>query len=313
MFISLVLKRYGWLLAAGLLLTMSLPAQEKTATGEQDKTTARDQEKTATADQEKTAPGDRQKTATGEDQDKLRKAAQNPVASLISVPIQENWNFDIGPNNRTQNIMNIQPVIPASLGQNWNLIVRWITPIVWQPIPSTTQQGYYGLGDMNPSFFISPKKGRLIWGVGPTFILPTATNTAFLGQGKWSMGPTAVALVQPGKWTVGALVNNVWSVAGHADRQAVNQMVFQYFINYNLQKGWYLTWQPTLTANWKPTNGGRWVVPMGGGVGRIMKIGAQPVNLGVQFYGNAVHPPGASSWSFRAQIALLFPKMPKKQ
>ena len=161
---------------------------------------------------------------------------------------------------------------------------------------------------MNPTFFISPKRGKLIWGVGPTFILPTATNTAFLGQGKWSMGPSVVVLVQPGKWTFGGLWNNAWSFAGHHDRADVNQMVFQYFINYNLSKGYFLTWQPTITANWKAPDGSKYVVPLGGGIGRIMKIGAQPVNIGVQVYGNAVHPPGASPWSLRAQFTLLFPK-----
>lgn len=246
--------------------------------------------------------------------DELRKAAQNPVASLISVPVQNNSNFNVGPDNRTQNILNIQPVIPMRLGDNWNLIVRAITPIIYQPTASQPlNQGASGLGDMNPSFFLSPTKpGKIIWGVGPTVVLPTATNP-ILGQGKWSMGPTFVALAQPSKWTLGALVNNVWSFAGQSGRPAVNQMLLQYFINYNLQKGWYITWQPTLTANWKATNGGRWVVPYGGGIGRIMKIGFQPVNLTVQFYGNAVHPAGASPWSFRFQIAFLFPKLTKEQ
>ena len=242
-----------------------------------------------------------------DDPEQLRKAAQNPVASLISVPIQENWNFAIEPFGRVQNVMNIQPVIPTSLGTNWNLITRWITPVIFQPIPTTTDEGYYGLGDMNPSFFISPKASKVIWGVGPAFVLPTATNTAFLGQGKFSMGPTVVVLVQPGKWTLGGLFNNVWSVAGHHDKPDVNQMVFQYFINYNLEKGWFLTWQPTLTANWEATSG-RWVVPLGGGIGRIMKLGAQPVNLGAQFYSNAVHPQGSSRWSLRVQFTFLFPK-----
>jgi hypothetical protein len=243
-----------------------------------------------------------------EDQEKLRKAALNPVASLISVPIQENWSFGIGPNDRVQNVLNIQPVIPVSLAKDWNLIVRWITPVIFQPISSTTDQGVYGLGDMNPSFFVSPKQSKVIWGVGPTFVLPTATNSQYLGQAKFSMGPTAVFLVQPGKWTFGALVNNVWSVAGPSDRADVNQMVLQYFINYNLNKGYYLTWQPTMTANWEVEGDGRWNVPLGGGIGRIMKIGAQPVNVGMQVYGNAVHPPGASPWSFRAQFVMLFPK-----
>jgi hypothetical protein len=246
------------------------------------------------------------------------RASVCEVASLISVPVQENWNFSVGPSDRTQNILNVQPVIPVSLGQNWNLVIRWITPVVYQPVdlPQTTgppiQTGYYGFGDMQPAFFVSPKKSKVIWGVGPQLLLPTATNTNFLGQGKFGIGPTALALIQPGKWTVGVLANNVWSVAGHPGLIDVNQFLLQYFLNYNLQKGWYLTWQPTLTANWKATNGGRWVVPVGGGVGRIMKLGAQPVNLTLQFYGNAVHPPGASPWGMRMQIAFLFPKMPKK-
>jgi hypothetical protein len=243
--------------------------------------------------------------------DALRKAAQNPVASLISVPIQENWNFGVGPSDRIQNVLNIQPVIPLTVGKDWNLIIRWITPVIFQP--AGAQSGFYGFGDMQPAFFLSPKKGKLIWGVGPQLLLPTATKTGILGQGKFGLGPTAVVLVQPGKWTLGALVNNVWSVAGHSDLPAVNQFLLQYFVNYNLQKGWYLTWQPTLTANWEATNGGRWVVPFGGGIGRIMRIGFQPVNVGLQFYGNAVHPPGASPWAMRLQIAFLFPKLTRLQ
>ena len=247
-------------------------------------------------------------STSGQDTEELRKAAQNPVASLISVPIQENWNFKIDPNNRTQNILNIQPVIPASIGKDWNLIVRWIAPIVFQPDPSTAELGYYGFGDMNPSFFISPKRSKVIWGVGPAFLLPTATNTGNLGTGKWSVGPTGVVLVQPGKWTLGGLWNNVWSVAGHQDRADVNQMLFQYFINYNLSKGYFLTWQPTITANWEAADGSKYVVPLGGGIGRIMKLGAQPVNIGAQVYGNPVHPPGGSPWSLRVQFTMLFPK-----
>jgi hypothetical protein len=243
--------------------------------------------------------------------DALRKAAQNPVASLISVPIQENWNFNIGPSDRTQNVLNIQPVVPVGLGKDWNLIIRWITPVIYQPVGAQT--GFYGLGDMQPAFFISPKRGKLIWGVGPQLLLPTATRTGILGQGKFGLGPSAVALIQPGKWTFGALANNVWSVAGHSDLPDVNQFLLQYFINYNLKKGWYLTWQPTITANWNASSGNVWTVPLGGGVGRIMKLGFQPVNLGLQFYGNAVHPSGASPWGMRLQIALLFPKLTKAQ
>ena len=246
--------------------------------------------------------------------DALRKAAQNPVANLISVPVQNNNNFGIGPDGRVQDILNIQPVIPMHVSENWNLIARIITPIIYQPTTSQPiNQGAYGFGDLNPTFFLSPAKpGKIIWGAGPAIVLPTATNP-ILGQGKWSIGPSMVVLAQPGKWTLGALVNNVWSFAGQSARPDVNQMLFQYFINYNLKKGYYITWQPTLTANWEATNGGRWVVPVGGGLGRIMKLGFQPVNLTVQFYGNTVHPPGASPWGMRLQIAFLFPKLTKEQ
>jgi hypothetical protein len=246
--------------------------------------------------------------------DALRKAAQNPIASLISVPVQNNSNFGVSPGDRAQDVLNIQPVIPARLTQNWNLITRIITPIIYQPtVSQPVNQGAYGFGDLNPSFFLSPfKASKIIWGGGAAVVLPTATNP-ILGQGKWSIGPSVVVLAQPAKWTLGVLVNNVFSFAGQSGRADVNQMLLQYFINYNLNKGWFITWQPTLTANWEASNGGRWVVPFGGGIGRIMKLGFQPVSLTAQFYGNAVHPPGASSWNMKLQISFLFPKLTKEQ
>ena len=164
-----------------------------------------------------------------------------------------------------------------------------------------------------PTFFISPKKpGKLIWGAGPVFQLPTATNT-FLGQGKLGIGHSIVLLTQPGHWTLGILANNVWSVAGSGSRPEVNQFLLQYFINYNLKKGWFITWQPTLTANWEAASGNQWTVPYGGGVGRIMKLGNQPVSLTGQFYGNAVHPANTPAWTMRLQIAFLFPKLSNEE
>jgi hypothetical protein len=251
--------------------------------------------------------------------DTLRNAAQNPIASLISVPVQENFNFNNAPGDRTQNVLNIQPVIPLKVSKNWNLIVRWIMPVIYQPLsvpqppgPQFQKTGVYGLGDMNPSFFFSPAKAhKIIWGVGPSLVLPTASNTSFLGQGKFSLGPSVVVLVQPRPWTIGFLANNVWSVAGHSnlDKPAVNQFLFQWFVNYNMKKGWYLTSSPIVTANWRTTGDNRWTVPFGGGVGRVMKLGFQPVNITAQFYGNAVHPAGASPWGLRLQLVLLFPKL----
>jgi hypothetical protein len=260
--------------------------------------------------------------ATNETAD-LAKATQNPVASLISVPFQNNSNFAVGPYNRTQDVLNVQPVIPIRLNEKWMMISRTIQPIVWQPAATANAGGQYGFGDMNPTLFLSPAKpGKLIWGFGPAIVLPTATSTA-LGQGKLSFGPSAVALVQPGHWTIGALVNNVFSVAGSPHRPYVNQMLLQYFITYNLKKGWNINTGPIITANWRSkgsgeastgndtTGGSVWTVPFGGGVGRVMRLGYQPVNLSLNFYGNAVHPPGASSWGMRIQIALLYPKRPK--
>jgi hypothetical protein len=264
----------------------------------------------------------------------LQKATQNPVASLISVPVQNNSNFGIGPFDRTQNVLNIQPVIPIHVSENWNLIIRWIVPVIWQPAPGTANlevlgieentpaylaaqdvqksAGVFGFGDMTPTFFFSPAKPhKLIWGVGPVLVLPTATNEV-LGQGKLSMGPSILALVQPTRWTLGVLINNVWSVAGSGGRTPVNQMSFQYFINYNLKKGWYLASSPIVTANWKAGSGNIWTVPVGGGVGRIVRLGMQPVNISAQFYGNAAHPSGGSPWGMRLQIAFLFPEGPKK-
>jgi hypothetical protein len=234
--------------------------------------------------------------APAENSEALRNAALNPIASLISVPVQENWNFGIQPGERIQNVLNVKPVIPVDLAKDWNLIIRWVTPVIYQPVTVpqesglNTQTGYYGLGDMQPAFFISPKRSKVIWGIGPQLLLPTATRTGVLGQGKFGLGPTAVALIQPGKWTFGALANNVWSVAGHSELPDVNQFLLQYFINYNLKKGWYLTWQPTMTANWNAPDGYRWVVPLGGGVGRIMRLGSQRQRWGAVLWQRSSSP-----------------------
>ena len=239
----------------------------------------------------------------------LQKAVQNPVASLISVPLQNNTNFAFGSFNRTQNVLNIQPVIPFNISKDWMIIARIIQPVVWQPYPNQNTGGEFGLGDMVPTFFLSPRKPeKVIWGIGPAFTFPTATND-ILGQGKLSLGPSVVVLAQPGKWTLGDLVNNVWSVAGSGSRPPVNQMLNQYFITYQIKKGWYVTSSPIITANWRASSGNVWTVPFGGGVGRVMKLGFQPVNLLAEFFGNAVYPAGTSSWSMRLAIVFLFPKL----
>ncbi len=266
------------------------------------------QAKPAATDQKPEAESEAARTAA------LAKAAQNPVADMISFPMQNNTNFGVGPNQRVQDVLNFQPVIPLHLTKKWNLITRTILPVVWQPDASQpTGQGWYGLGDLNPSLFFSPaKSGKLIWGVGPAMVFPTATAPQ-LGQGKVSAGPGVVALTTPGHWVIGALANNVWSFAGTGSRPPVNQFLLQYFINYNMKKGWYLTTAPIITADWRASSGNSLTLPFGGGFGRIMKIGFQPTNLQLQFFGNAKYPAGSSPWGMRFQIALLYPKFSKAQ
>jgi hypothetical protein len=239
----------------------------------------------------------------------LAKAAQNPIADMISVPFQNNFNFHVGPHEQLQDVLNIQPVIPITLDRDWNLITRWVTPVISQPPLTVTGDREFGLGDINPSFFFSPKQPThgIIWGIGPTFVFPTGTDKT-LTQGKYSVGPTFVALTIQGPWVLGVLVNNVWSFAGRSNRAPVNQMLLQPFVNYNLPGGWYLTSSPIITADWEASDGDRWTVPVGGGFGRVFKIDKQAINAQLAAYYNVARPSGAADWQVRAQVQLLFPK-----
>jgi hypothetical protein len=231
----------------------------------------------------------------------------------MSVPIENKTNFNMGPYNHNQNIVAIKPLIPMRLSKDWRLVARIIQPIQWQPYLKRNGGGEFGLGDMNPTFFLSPAKwGTLTWGAGPTFIIPTATNR-ILGQGKFSIGPEVAVFVQPGHWTYGILISNVWSVAGSGGRPNVNQMQLQYFLSYRLKKGWDIETSPSISANWKASTGNVWTVPFGGGLGKIVHFGSRPTKLSAQFYPNAVRPSGAPSWSMRFQTEFLFPKRKTEQ
>jgi len=138
-------------------------------------------------------------------------------------------------------------------------------------------------------------------------VIPTATDNR-LGTDKWSAGPAAVVLTTPGHWVLGALAQNVWSFAGDSDAADVNFFLLQYFINYNMPKGWYLTTSPVITANWEADNDNRWTVPVGGGIGRLVRFGSQPVDFKVQGFWNVEKPDGAAEWSIQVQVKFLFPK-----
>ncbi len=254
-----------------------------------------------------TAPASQEAVDQSEATAELARAAQNPIADLISVPFQNNWNFGVGPKDGTQYILNIQPVIPLPLGKDWLVVTRWIIPTVTQPELGPGLGSVSGLGDMNPSFFFVPKKtGDITVGFGPAFIFPTATSV-LTGQGKWSVGPTGVVVYTKGQWVLGALANQVWSFAGESDRQSVSQFLLQPFLNYNMPGGWYIVSAPIITANWQADGGNQWTVPLGGGFGRLFRLANQPVNASLQAFGYVIKPEGGPDWQLRFSLQLLFP------
>ena len=189
-----------------------------------------------------------------QDQHALAKASQNPVASLISVPFENNSTFNNGTEDVYVNILNIKPVIPMGITENFNLINRAIIPVIYQedsPSGIPGDGSLFGLGDITYQGFFSPKKpGKFIWGLGPQLDIPTGMDR--LTSDQWSLGPAAVVLTMPGHWVIGALVSNVWNIGnGYDDAPDVNALTAQYFINYNMKGGWYLTSAPVMTANWR--------------------------------------------------------------
>ncbi len=239
----------------------------------------------------------------------LAKASQNPVSTLISVPFENNLTFNNGTEDSVVDTLNIKPVVPMSFGKNWNLINRVIIPAVYQEERFPEEGNRFGLGDITYQGFISPKKvGKIIWGIGPQLGMPTGMDR--LTSNQWTLGPAAVVLAMPGHWVVGALVSNVWDFGGgYEPSQDIKFSSIQYFINYNMKGGWYLTTSPTITANWKADDSDdKWTVPFGGGVGRVFKIGKQPVNMKVAGYYSVEKPQYASDWNLQTMLIFMFPE-----
>jgi hypothetical protein len=244
----------------------------------------------------------------------LRAAVQNPVGAMYSLPFK--FTFDYGAPNGEASFLNIQPVIPITVG-DWNLINRIIAPLIDSPgevagtpeIPNPTSgNGATGLGDINYSVFLSPAKPKgAIWGIGPSITMPTATDKE-LGSEQWSAGPTGVVLFQP-KWgTIGGLARHLGSFAGDSDRKSINQSLFEPFVNYNLPNGWYLISDIIMTANWNLDSSDIWTVPLGGGVGKLFKIGSQAMNARAEAYYNIEKPDNAPDWQWGFTVQFLFPK-----
>ncbi len=251
-------------------------------------------------------------TARGEpSSEELAKMAQNPVANLISVPFQNNTNLNYGPEGGTQNILNIQPVIPVTLNKDWNLITRTVLPLIWQPALNSAQDSTFGLGDTQLSAFLSPSdvSSGLIWGAGTVVQAPTHTDSA-LGNENWGLGPTAVVLrMKKGSpWVYGVLINNIWSLGTSNSDPSYNNGLIQPFVNYNLPGGTYINSTPIITVNWEADSGNQWTVPLGAGIGHIFHFGKLPVNAQIGGYYNVVTPDDGPNWQIRAQLQLMFPK-----
>jgi hypothetical protein len=256
------------------------------------------------------APGAPAQASAGGSEADLAKQLANPISSLISVPFQFNYDCCFGPDDASKYTLNIQPVIPFSLTEDWNLIVRTIVPVVYLEAPAATLDDEFGLSDTLQSFFFSPSQpvNGITWGVGPAFLWPTATDPG-LGTEKWGVGPTAVILRQQGGWTYGALANHIWSYAdtggGDDERPDVNQTFLQPFISHTFPNSVQITVNAESTYDWEADE---WTVPINAGVSRVFNFGGQRVSLGVQGRVYAVSPDDGPEWGARAVATFLFPK-----
>jgi len=234
----------------------------------------------------------------------LAKQQQNPISSLISVPLQGNWDFGLGDRDATGTLFNIQPVVPFGVSRSTNLILRVILPLASQP--GSGEARVNGVGDVVMTAFFSPaKSGRVTWGAGPVVLLPTATTNA-LGSEKFGVGPSAVVLTQPGPWTIGLLFNHIWSTSGANDREDVSSTFLQPFVNYNLGNGLAVGAVFEATANWKADE--HWTAPLVFTVSKVARLGNRPVNFVAGAGPTLASPEGGSTWRFRVMAVFLYPR-----
>ncbi|MEJ1972510.1 MAG: hypothetical protein WDM96_08665 [Lacunisphaera sp.] len=241
----------------------------------------------------------------GHDADELAKQLSNPVAALISLPAQMNYDSGYAGGGWRATI-NVQPVVPTELNEHWNLISRVIVPFIVQEDVGTPGDEM-GLGDVTATFFFSPKQvgpSGIIWGIGPALLLPTATNDAFASQ-QWGVGPSVLALKQEGKWTYGGLVNHISKFAGSSSRPYIDSTFIQPFLAYGAGKGRTYGLNLESSYDW---NSEQWTVPLNISASQIIPIGKQltSFSLGGRVYLDK--PKGGPDWGLRLVVTLLFPK-----
>jgi len=235
----------------------------------------------------------------------LAKAAQNPVADMNSIPVQFNWTSGGALGDETQSVINVQPVLPLPLDDDWNLIARTVVPLVNLPGPGIDR--IKGIADIQEQLYLTPRKAMgVTYGFGPIISLPTATNPA-LETGQFALGPTFVILKIGKRWVYGAVANQLWRIAGSTSTEKINSFFMQPFINYNLKRGWAISTSPAITADWNAPSGQEWTVPLGMGVSKITMIGKQPMNVLLQYYHNVTRPDNAGADVVRMQFTLLYP------
>jgi hypothetical protein len=240
----------------------------------------------------------------------LEKLARNPVGDAIKIPLAESINFNAGPYGRTSNSLQSQPTIPFPITKDWLLIPRIVATLVaYEPEVSQAGGGSTGLGDTVATFFLTPAHtGVVVWGVGPSLLIPTATDTN-IGAGKWGLGPSLAFVVQPNWGSIATAIQNIWSLPGNSHRSSVKQLQIETSLSYNLPHAWYLVTAPTLSADWTQSRGGRWLVPFGGGVGRTSAVAKKALDWNIALYSNAIRPGSQPypKWQISLQCTLLYP------